>query len=322
MRVLIGLMALGLAACSGDPGPGPIRIETESVPLYPDQPERLDVGQLEYRGGIVLSSPDGRFGGLSALEVEGSRMLAISDSAYWFTASLEFDDAGWLTGVSNTFYAPMLGEDGQHLTGTAADSEGLAPLGNGAYAVSFEREHRISRYDISPDWSGVAIATPDPLEAVPNADRLRNNGGMEALAPAENGYWVAVEFPILDGRPHSLWRISDGQEPLVADYPTEAGFGLTGLAREGDTLFILERFYSRDVGNRIAIFMAGASQFDQDNVSPVALPIGALEPGMTVDNFEGIAIGRVNGEMRLFILSDDNFSNTQRTLLLSFAFAE
>lgn len=319
MKKLIGLLVLGLAACSAEPGPGPIRIETETVPLYPDAPERLDVGRLEYRGGIVLSSTDERFGGLSAMEIEGNRLLAISDSAYWFTASLEFDDTGWLTGVSNTFYAPMLGPDGEDLTGEAADAEGLSPLGNGAYAVSFEREHRIARYDISPDWSGVAIATPTPLEAVPGADRLRNNGGMEALAAAENGYWVGIEYPIVDGRPHSLWRVAENQEPLVVDYPTEAGFGLTGMAHEDGMLFILERFYSRDIGNRIALFMIEGSQFNQDNVAPVALPLGALEPDMTVDNFEGIAVGEVNGEPHLFILSDDNFSDTQRTLLLSFA---
>ncbi len=159
MRFLTGfaatlILAAGLAACSSDPGPGPIRIETDKVALYPDMPERLDVGVLEYRGGLVLTSPDDRFGGLSGMEIEGDRLLAISDSAYWLTTNLEFDDAGLLTGLSNAFYAPMLDANGQPLVDRAADAEGLAALGNGAYAVSFEREHRMARYDISPDWSG------------------------------------------------------------------------------------------------------------------------------------------------------------------------
>ena len=38
----------------------------------------------------------------------------------------------------------------------------------------------------------------------------------------------------------------------------------------------------------------------------------------TTDNFEGIAAERRNGATRLYILSDDNFSPAQRTLMLAF----
>jgi hypothetical protein len=38
-----------------------------------------------------------------------------------------------------------------------------------------------------------------------------------------------------------------------------------------------------------------------------------------VDNFEAAATAVINGETRLFILSDDNFNASQRSLLLSFA---
>ncbi|MEE2526050.1 esterase-like activity of phytase family protein [Hyphobacterium sp. HN65] len=325
MRALILVAVLAVAACSGADEPGPIRIETESVPLYPETPERTDVGGLEYRGGLVLTSADERFGGLSAMEIEGERMLAISDSAYWLTAHLEFDGNGWLTGLSQTFYAPMLGPDGQHLTGDAADAEGLAPLGNGAYAVSFEREHRISRYDIAPDWSGVAIAMPTPLPAPPGTDRLRENGGIESLAPVEGGYWAGIEYPIVEGRPHSIWHMQNGEEPEVVDHDAAEGFGITGLATSEFGLLVLERFYSRDIGNRIRI----TSHPDPVGSNPDHVTLSAystgwnvlaeLEPGMTIDNFEGISIGEVNGERRLFILSDDNYNPGQRTLLLSFA---
>lgn len=326
MKYLTGFaVLLLLAACTGDPGAGPILIESEKVALYPDAPERLDVGALEYRGGLVLTSPDDRFGGLSALEFENGRLLAISDSAYWLTAHPEFDDAGMLTGLSNAFYAPMLGPDGQPLTGDAADAEGLAPLGNGAFAVSFEREHRIDRYDIAPDWSGVAIATPTPLPAPPGTDRLRGNGGIEALAPAAGGYWAGIEYPIVDGRPHSIWLLRNGAEPVVFNHNAAPGFGLTGLALDDTGLVVLERFWSRDIGNRVRI--VSLQQMIQPGDVPVAgtpVPtvLAEFEPDMTIDNFEGIAIGEVNGETRLFILSDDNYNPGQRTLLLSFAFAQ
>ena len=41
---------------------------------------------------------------------------------------------------------------------------------------------------------------------------------------------------------------------------------------------------------------------------------------MSVDNFEGLSVTRINGEERFFLISDDNFNDNQRTLLISFAF--
>ena len=46
-------------------------------------------------------------------------------------------------------------------------------------------------------------------------------------------------------------------------------------------------------------------------------------PPLTSDNFEGIAVRRNDsGETLIYIVSDDNFSPLQRTLLLMFALAE
>ena len=211
------------------------------------------------------------------------------------------------------------------LTGEAADAEGLAALGHGAYAVSFEREHRIDRYDISPDWSGVAIATPTPMPAPPGTDRLRENGGMEALVPSEFGLWAGVEYPIVEGQPHSIWHLRDGAEDYAINFRTPAGFGITGMARHGG-IFVLERFYSRDIGNRIRISMmddaVAATGAGQSSPLLAETLLAELEPGMTIDNFEGISVGEVEGETRLFILSDDNYNPGQRTLLLSFAIVE
>lgn len=323
MRALILVAALALAACSSGNEPGPILIETASVPLYPETPQRLDVGHLEYRGGLVLTSSDERFGGLSAMEIEGERVLAISDSAYWLTAHLEFDENGWLTDLSQSFYAPMLGPDGQHLKGDAADAEGLAALGNGAYAVSFEREHRISRYEIAPDWSGVAIATPTPITPPPGTDRLRDNGGIEGLASADYGLWAGVEYPIIDGRPHTLWLMPNGGEATGLPYPAESGFGVTGLDRGPDgEMYLLERIYISDVGNTIRIMRFDESGLETEEQRNNIDALAILTPDMSVDNFEGIAVAEVNGERRLFILSDDNYNPGQRTLLLSFAIVE
>jgi hypothetical protein len=66
------------------------------------------------------------------------------------------------------------------------------------------------------------------------------------------------------------------------------------------------------------------------------LSIGGLRPGarldggtvfeadlgQQIDNMEGIGVHRANGEVVLTLISDDNFSALQRTLLLQFTLAE
>jgi hypothetical protein len=45
--------------------------------------------------------------------------------------------------------------------------------------------------------------------------------------------------------------------------------------------------------------------------------------GYEIDNMEGLSVHRnAGGETVLTLISDDNFSNIQRTLLLQFALAE
>ena len=51
------------------------------------------------------------------------------------------------------------------------------------------------------------------------------------------------------------------------------------------------------------------------SLGPVLIEL--KHPG-TVDNFEGIAAVATPTGTRLYLLSDDNFSETQRTLLLAF----
>lgn len=320
------LSGLVLTAC-GEPGAVDLPLRTETVELFPGEPDRREIGALSYRGGLVLEAQTGRFGGWSAVEItpDGERLLAVSDSASWMTARLVYDRDGELAGVSEARLAPMLGVDGEVLTGAHADAEGLAPLGGGRYAVSFERDHRILVYEIGADWSGIETAIPTRYNTPPGLNRLRENGGIEALAPAETGLWAAVEYPIVEGQPHTIWHVT--QDDAVAhSVRLTDGFGLTGLARAGeDELIVIQRFWSRQAGNRIRISRLGESELSLSGAFSAEQGIDLIAeigPEMTVDNIEGAAIAVIAGEPRLFLMSDDNFNPDQRTLLLSFGFSE
>jgi hypothetical protein len=77
-------------------------------------------------------------------------------------------------------------------------------------------------------------------------------------------------------------------------------------------LLLLERFYRKPlVQARLSRARLAAEIVPE--------PLAVLHPPMSIDNFEGVAAFATEGEVRVLMLSDDNFSDAQRTLLLAFS---
>jgi len=70
-------------------------------------------GSLEYRSGLVLTSPFRGFGGLSGLRLDakGERFIALSDHGSWFTGRIVYSGREMI-GLADVEAAPMLGADG------------------------------------------------------------------------------------------------------------------------------------------------------------------------------------------------------------------
>ena len=330
--LLAGVLAL-TAACGAQAGDArdterAVTIEAVAVPLYPDQPERRDAGALTYRGGLVLTSDDPAFGGFSALELsaDGTRLLAVSDRGQWLVADILHDETGAPSGLGNARMAPLRDADGAPFRGRWADAEGLARWAEGVYLVSFERHHRVESYHLGADWSGTGSARATRLPPPPGADDLPDNGSLEALAVQSGFAWVGVEYPQGVTGVHKVFRydLSDpGAEATEHRVQLAAGFGLVAFAELGEgQLLAVQRFWRRDVGNRIRISrITEAAILDLRN-RPEAEFLGEITPDMTVDNIEAAAMVTIDGRQRLYLLSDDNFSASQRTLLMSFDLPE
>ena len=324
LRLALITSTLMVAAC-GEADTEYTLLAAEPVALFPDDPGRNRLGELRYTGGMALTSPDDRFGGWSAMEMstDGARLLALSDRASWMTAKLVFSADGSLTGLSDMMIAPFLDADGGALNDDMADAEGLAPLGDGRYAVSFEREHRIEAYDLGADWGGIGHARAEASPAPPGMNRLRHDAGIKALAASGEVLWAGVEYPLVEGQPHTLWRfdLRDRDTPPQArSLALTPGFGLTALAPdEQGGLFIVERFQARNVGHRIRIGQLSAGDLNEGAQPARPVLLAEITPEMTVDNIEAVAVAQIDGEMRLFLMSDDDFSDDRRTLFLSFA---
>lgn len=306
-----------LAACSApEENPTLAATGTTDIPLYEAEPERRDLGQLTYLGGFAITHADERFGGLSALHLneDGSRILAVSDRAYWISGNLSWTSEGAPATLSALSISPILSRAGTPLEGEAADSEAIAALDGHVFAVSFERDHRINLYELGAEWSRME-APGLALQAPPGATRFENNGGMEGLTRLEDGRLLAGVEDTHEGE-RRLFILEEG-EWSETRLRAEPRFGLTALAAHQGYVYALERFWQREIGNRIRIIRFQASALDTSaRIEPELL--GLLEAGMSVDNFEAMDLIEREGRTVLLIGSDDNYSENQRTLLMAF----
>ncbi len=297
-----------------------VRAEVTAMPLTrdPARPQGDQVGALIYAGGLWLNDDRDGFGGFSGLDVspDGSTLTALSDRSQLLTGTLVYDAAGRLTGLTRTTLAPLRDTNGRPPRGLQnGDSEDIARLPDGGWLVVFERRHRLLRYPGRP-----AASIPVPLAIPPAMGRLPDNRGVEALAVRPGGRILMIaETRIADDVPrHQAWLgVSGGWLALTyhaaPDHrPTAAASLPSGdlvvLERRDPSLFHLA---SRLVRVPAAQIRGGAVLEGTE--------LATIEAPLPIDNFEGIAAWRdAAGRTRLLIISDDNFSPLQRTLLLQF----
>jgi hypothetical protein len=305
------------------------QIAVSAIPIdfERDNPGRKEFGKLIWRGGINLYARSPFFGGYSGLIVDpsGKSLLAISDAGTWLRAGIDHDGRK-LKGLSDASIGPVLGRDGKPLaTDAARDAEGIALAGGdsskGTAYVSFERDHRILRYPFSRDRFG----PPDGALALPaEAKRMSSNRGVEAIAPIRagrlKGTMVAFSERLADKNGNLRGWLIGGSTPGAIALKVIGGFDLTDAAALPDGgIVVLERRFRYSEGVKMRIRRIAAKE-----LKPGATIAGEVlleaHDNLNIDNMEGIAAHRsASGETILTLISDDNFSALQRTLLMQFA---
>lgn len=296
-----------------------ISIRTFQVILSHDEPERDTVGKLQFRGGLDLRSSDRRFGGLSGLDIspDGRRLIAITDRGTWFTGRLTYDNTGQLSGISETKMQPVIGTDGNPLTGRAStDSESITRLIDGSLIVGFEQRHRLNRFT-APGAPAQPVGAPQALGASPP------NGGAEAVTRLWGNELLVLSERLEAGPGIAAgWVGTDRKWRAVGLRKTGLFHPVGAATRDDGTVFLLERRFTAIGG-----IAARISQVPPGAIAPGGIfegvELGELSAPLVADNFEGIAVRRsAPGETLIYIISDDNFHSLQRTLLLMFSLAE
>ncbi len=315
-------LLLGLLTGVGEASARQISITTAPIDFDELTGGGTSIGELRFIAGLALTSRANDFGGFSGLLLsqDGDRLLAVGDRGVWLRARLERDSKGRIIALSEIRLDAMRGLDGRPVSVARRthDAEALARASNGEILVAFERRNRILRYPVGVD---LATARPKSLPWDRPLARLGGADGIEALAVLGSGAIVALAEHLKGPDGHFIGWLAGpgGGSPEELRYGATGSFKPTGMARlDDDELLVLERRFSMIGGfsSRVVRLSPGAAR-------PGALlsgrEVGRLEaPGLT-DNFEGIAVrARADGAHDVYLLSDDNFTILQRTLLLQF----
>jgi hypothetical protein len=307
----------------------PVRITVDAKPIEAfniSAPDQRRFGTLEYLGGLELTSSFSEFGGLSALRVgaDGEHFVSLTDKGNWLTGRIVYE-GGRPSGIVDATMAPMLGPDGRPLAARGwYDTESLAERDGWLY-VGIERVNRIVRFDFAR--KGV-LARAEEIPVPLGISKLPNNKGLEALAFAPPGSQLAgtlmafsergLDFKgnlkafLLGGALSAEFSVKRRDEFDISD---------STILPSGDVL-LLERRFTWLSG--IAMRLRRIAIAD---ITPDALVDGPVvlfaDMGYQIDNMEGLsAHPGPNGSTILTMISDDNFSVLQRTVLLQFRLVE
>ncbi len=316
---LLALLALPLLATWAprslmheQPLPQRARVWFEPVSLAPEQPGRSRVGRLVFLQGWSLRSNDRRLGGISAIHVEGGDVTAVTDSGSRLGFRLP------RTGNMVPLEIGALGDSAG--SKRSQDSEALVVAGDRTW-VAFERGNRVQRF-VRPAWALEAGANPEAMR------RWRANIGAEAMVRLPDGRFLVFAEGRSDTPQPSdaiLFHGDPAEEGTATTrfrYARPDGFRVTDAALLPDgRLLILNRRFSLLEGISAQLVVADVGKLEEGAVL-AGEEIAHLEPPITVDNMEGLSIEREGGRTIVWIASDDNFMNVQRSLLLKFALAE
>ncbi len=319
-------IALTLALLVGPTHADPIRVDAKPIALFESRPNEHHTGRLIYRGGLELSSNDRRFGGLSDLSVsaDGTRLLAVSDMAFWLKARLSYDAQGNLAGIADTEMASMLNEAGAPMVEKEGDAEGLTAITPGepwgTVLVSFERNVRVWRYDLSHGLNAKPANVPIGVWVAP----LDNNKQLEAITLFRPDTLLAFGEEAPDGGdiPGALEAYPGDPAHMDTRLLTVAvhkPYAITSAATAPDgSVYMLERRFS---------FLGGLGMeirhIPPADIRPRARIEGTVLAKLggeaNIDNMEGIAVRKgARGETLLYVISDDNYNALERTVLMMF----
>ncbi|MCC6709952.1 MAG: esterase-like activity of phytase family protein [Gammaproteobacteria bacterium] len=323
------LLALVIAAWLGSALPSAFATDCPGVDAVPvtlnadyQNGERFQGVRL--RGAVRLADRrvnDQAVQGLSGLAWSPirQRLLALSDLGSVMELEPRFHD-DMLVGARVCVAHALQDEHGRPLAGRARDAEGLSlrPRTGAAdeeLLVSFEQQPRVVRYALDGHWLAT-LPLPNPLA---NSARYRDpNRALEALTETRRfGVIVAPELPLARDTGTAVPLVSLGGPSFQFRTMDAQYSGVVGMETlPDDNLLVLERRYISPF-RPLIIALSRVTLPERAGAPAKQTEIARFDTtaGWAMDNFESVA--RHHGN-RYFMISDDNASALQQTLLFYF----
>jgi hypothetical protein len=285
----------------------------EVLPLNHGGAEKGSIGELDYLGGWAIRSNDRRFGGISAMHVEGEEVIALSDAG----SVIRFPLPG--RGAPAADIAALPEGPGTSADKGNRDVEAMAAH-RGRYWLAFEGANQVWRY--SSKWEAAASAAPPAMKDWPS------NAGSEAMLRLTDGRFVVFreEKARADGTIEALLFEGDpavpGTKSASIRYRPPQGYRITDAATlpDGRLLFLNRRFGLPEA------FTAKLTLAAKPGPGAIKLLSGSeiahfQLPG-PVDNMEALSVTLEEGRTIVWLASDDNLNPIQRTILLKLGLPE
>lgn len=289
--------------------------------------ERVD--GLIWRGGLNLTSSTDTFGGLSSIGFLGDdgRLVMVSDRGNFVSGQLLYDEAARPLGLVGVRIEAIKNSSGEDLPRAyARDAEALDVVWRDgvpvAVRVGFENLTRVADYAL---LDGMPGGPAKPVEIPQWMSDIRSNKSIESVciappaSPVAGSTLVIIEGLEANGSNHPatlLGKADKGDLQLTPARnlsPTDCAF-----LPNGD-LLVLER------GVAFLSFIMRLRLIPAAEVKPGALLAGRVlleASGGDIDNMEGVAVHKApDGETRITLVSDNNFNDWERSLVLEFALA-
>lgn len=180
------------------------------------------------------------------------------------------------------------------------------------YWLGYENHHAIQRFTVA--------STPDGKRDLEDAVNWSDNSGAEAMVRLADGRFLVLP----EGKKYGLIYAGDpveGARPQRFAFRNPApGFAVTDMAAlpDGRLLLLL-----RDLDWGYPIFTSRLAIGTVPEAAGVFAPetVLQLDPTIPRENYEGLAVRpRKDGRIDVWVMSDDNLSVMQRTLLAKLIF--
>lgn len=304
-------------------------VNTTQIKVFNGAAFSQKVDGLVWRGGLVMTSQIPEFGGLSGITFtsDNNQLTMVSDQGNFISGHLIYDEAGAPLGFGGVSIHPIQNSKGVELPRKfARDAEAIETIvRDGVYAavrVGFENLTRVADFALNngvPGGPAREVAIPQWLS------NLRTNSSIEAVciappaSPVAGSTILITEIARSDSN-YSAFMLGNRDRGELAINRTP-GLDPTDCAflPNGD-LLVLER------GIAFLAFSMQVRRISATEVRPGNKLTGEVilsASGGDIDNMEGITVHKgPNGDTRITLISDDNFNDWERTLLLEFSLPE